>query len=199
MNKEENTIYFVTGNNNKFDEGIEVFTKESVPYKLKQKDIETIEIQAKTLKDVALFKLNSVKNKIDGSFFIEDAGFFVDVPLGGFPGVYSSYVLKTIGNEGILKLIGDYESSRAHFSAIISLYYEPLDVITFFDGYISGRISSEIRGESGFGFDPIFIPDSIPEKTFAELSLHQKNQISHRGQVIKKLIKFLRKNHSVEK
>ena len=199
MNKEENTIYFVTGNNDKFNEGLEVFTKESVPYNLEQNDIETIEIQAKTLKDVALFKLNSVKHKIDGSFFIEDAGFFVDLPLGGFPGVYSSYVLKTIGNEGILKLIDDYEKSKAHFSAIISLYYKPLDTITFFDGYISGRISEETRGDGGFGFDPIFIPDSIPEKTFAELSIHQKNRISHRGQVIKKLIMFLRKNHFKEK
>ena len=199
MNKEENIIYFVTGNTNKFNEGLEVFTKESVKIDLKQKDIETTEIQAETLRDVALFKLNSVKHKINSSFFIEDAGFFVDIPLGGFPGVYSSYVLKTIGNEGILKLINNYENSKAHFSAIISLYFKPLDRIIFFDGDISGRISEEIRGESGFGFDPIFIPDSIPEKTFAELSLHQKNQISHRGQAIKKLISFLKKNRFKER
>lgn len=193
MNKEENIIYFVTGNTNKFKEGLEVFAKESVKIDLKQKDIETTEIQAENLKDVALFKLNSVKHNLNSSFFIEDAGFFVDIPLGGFPGVYSSYVLKTIGNEGILKLINDYEKSKAHFSAIISLYFKPLDKIIFFDGNITGKISREIRGEGGFGFDPIFIPDSIPDKTFAELSIYQKNQISHRGQAIKKLITFLKK------
>jgi XTP/dITP diphosphohydrolase len=194
MNREKNVIYFVTGNKNKFKEVVEIFNKEGVTLDLQQNNIETIEIQANSLKDVALFKLNSVKNKISSSFFIEDAGFFVDIPLDGFPGVYSSYVLKTLGNEGILKLIDNNEKSKAHFSAIISLYFKPLDSVFFFDGYVSGRISEKMRGEGGFGFDPIFIPNSIPEKTFAELTIHQKNQISHRGQAIKKLISFLKKN-----
>ena len=193
MIEEENTLYFVTGNIYKFNEGLEIFSKERLRYQLKQKDIKTIEIQAKSLRDVASFKLNSVKNKINASFFIEDAGFFVDVPLGGFPGVYSSYVLKTIGNEGILKLIDEFTESRVHFSAIISLYFKPLDKVLFFDGKITGKISETIRGEGGFGFDPIFIPDSIPDKTFAEISTQQKNKISHRGQAMKKLISFLKK------
>jgi XTP/dITP diphosphohydrolase len=193
MTEGENTIYFVTGNKNKFSEGVELFSKEILNYELKQKDIKTIEIQSKSLRDVASFKLNSVKDKINTSFFIEDAGFFVDLPLGGFPGVYSSYVLKTIGNEGILKLIDNFSESRAHFSAIISLYFKPLDKVLFFDGKITGKISETIRGEGGFGFDPIFIPDSIPDKTFAEISTHQKNKISHRGQALKKLILFLKK------
>jgi len=193
MIEEENTLYFVTGNIYKFNEGLEIFSKERLRYQLKQKDIKTIEIQAKSLRDVASFKLNSVKNKINASFFIEDAGFFVDVPLGGFPGVYSSYVLKTIGNEGILKLIDEFTESRVHFSAIISLYFKPLDKVLFFDGNITGKISDTIRGEGGFGFDPIFIPDLIPDKTFAEISTHQKNKISHRGQAMKKLISFLKK------
>jgi len=192
MTEGENTIYFVTGNKNKFNEGIELFSKEILRYELKQKDIKTIEIQAESLRDVASFKLNSVKHTINTSFFIEDAGFFVDLPLGGFPGVYSSYILKTIGNEGILKLIDDFPESRAHFSAIISLYFKPLDKVLFFSGKITGKISETIRGEGGFGFDPIFIPDSIPDKTFAEISTHQKNKISHRGQALKKLISFLK-------
>ncbi len=193
MTEEENIIFFVTGNTHKFNEGLEIFSKERLRYNLKQKDIKTIEIQARSLGDIALFKLNSVKHKINTSFFIEDAGFFVDIPLGGFPGVYSSYVLKTIGNEGILKLVDGFNESKAHFSAIISLYFKPLDKVLFFDGNITGRISKTIRGEGGFGFDPIFIPDSIPDKTFAEITTHQKNQISHRGQAMKKLILFLKK------
>ena len=193
MTEEENTIYFVTGNTHKFNEGLEIFSKESLRYKLKQKDIKTIEIQANSLRDIASFKLDSVKHKINASFIVEDAGFFVDAPLEGFPGVYSSYVLKTVGNEGILKLIDDYAESRAHFSAIISLYFKSLDKVLFFDGKITGKISETIRGEGGFGFDPIFIPDSIPDKTFAEISTQQKNKISHRGQAMKKLISFLKK------
>lgn len=194
MNKEESTIYFVTRNIHKFNEVLDLFTKENVNYDLKQIDIETIEIQADSIKDIALFKLDSVKDKIDGSFFIEDAGFFVDDPLKGFPGAFSSYVLKTIGNEGILKLINDYDITNAHFSAIIALYFKPFEEVFLFEGNVKGKVSKTIRGTGGFGFDPIFIPDETPDKTFAELSMEEKNSFSHRGQALKKLISFLKKN-----
>ncbi len=197
MTEEENTIFFVTGNTHKFNEGLEIFSKEKLSYKLRQKDIKPIEIQANTLRDVASFKLNSVKHKINTSFFVEDAGFFVDNPLGGFPGVYSSYVLKTIGNAGILKLIDNFKKSKAHFSAIVALYFKPIDKVLFFEGSITGRVSETNRGKGGFGFDPIFIPDSIIDKTFAEITTHQKNQISHRGQAMRKLISFLKNKNKL--
>ena len=193
MTSEENSIYFITGNKNKFQEVAEIFQSSNLLFDLKHRDIKTTEIQAESLKDVALYKLNSVKSEMDGSFFIEDAGFFVDIPLNGFPGVYSSHVLKTIGNEGILRLIDDFLSSKAHFLAIIAFYYKPLDKIICFDGIIEGRVSDTIRGQGGFGFDPIFIPTLIPNKTFAELTTTEKNKISHRGQALEKLIKFLKK------
>ena len=194
MTNNENTVYFITGNKYKFREVSEIFKKKKIKYDLEQRDIKTTEIQAQTLKDVALFKLNSIREKINSSFFIEDAGFFVDIPLNGFPGVYSSYVLRTIGNEGILKLINDFIQSRAHFSAVIALYFKPKDKVYFFKGNIEGRVSSKIRGKGGFGFDPIFIPDIIPDKTFAELSIEEKNRVSHRGIALKKLVKFLKEN-----
>ncbi|MFX0104335.1 MAG: RdgB/HAM1 family non-canonical purine NTP pyrophosphatase [Candidatus Hodarchaeota archaeon] len=192
MKQEEKVIYFVTGNNYKFNEVSELFEKESVNYILMQKDLNPIEIQADSIKDVATYKLNSIKSEIKSSFFIEDAGFFVDNPLKGFPGVYSSYVLNTIGNEGILKLIDDFNLSKAQFIAVIALYFKPLDKIIYFNGIVKGKVSNRIRGKGGFGFDPIFIPDLIPNKTFAELSTIEKNKISHRGQALKKLIKFLK-------
>ena len=194
MNNDENTVYFVTGNKFKFQEVSEIFKSNKIKYDLKQKDIKTTEIQAQSLKDVALFKLHSVKNSIDGSFFIEDAGFFVDFPLKGFPGVYSSYVLKSIGNEGILKLIEDFDSSIAHFSAIVAFYFKPLEKILFFEGIVEGRVSNAIKGKGGFGFDPIFIPSILPNKTFAELSPKEKNKISHRGQAFTKLLEYLEKS-----
>lgn len=194
MKNKNEILYFITGNNNKFNEVLSFFEKENLNYFLKQKKIKTIEIQEDSIKDVALFKLNSIREKINGSFFIEDAGFFVDIPLNGFPGVYSSYVLRTIGNEGILKLINDFVQSRAHFSAVIALYFKPKDKIFYFEGNVEGRVSSKIRGKGGFGFDPIFIPDSIPDKTFAELSIEEKNRVSHRGIALKKLVDFLQQN-----
>ncbi|GAG86076.1 unnamed protein product, partial [marine sediment metagenome] len=108
MEKEKETIYFITGNNSKFNEIQKLFQKEDLSYELKQNTINTTEIQASSIKEVAIFKLNSVRGKMNCSFFIEDAGFFVDTPLNGFPGVYSKYVLNTIGNKGILNLIKDF-------------------------------------------------------------------------------------------
>ncbi len=188
------SLFFITGNNNKFSEISQIFKNNKLSYKLLQLAIDPVEIQADNLKDVALFKLASVKKEINGSYFVEDAGFFVDKPLNGFPGVYSSYVFKTIGNEGILNLIENYESAEAHFSAIIALYYEPLDEIYTFEGIIKGKISEQIKGTHGFGYDPIFIPNEFNGKTFSELTITEKNSISHRSIAINKMIQFLKTN-----
>ena len=193
MKKENRDLYFVTTNAHKYEEVLKIMQQETLNFQLKQCKLETIEIQANTNIDVAKFKLNSVRDKIDGSFFIEDAGFYVDEPLKGFPGVYSSYVFKTIGNEGILKLIDNFKTTKAHFSAIIALYFRPKDEIVLFEGRVNGKVSTELRGSQGFGFDPIFIPDEMPDKTFGELTIEEKNKFSHRGRALGKLISFLRK------
>ncbi|MFX1393926.1 MAG: RdgB/HAM1 family non-canonical purine NTP pyrophosphatase [Promethearchaeota archaeon] len=192
MLKENSILFFVTGNKYKFDEVSKIFQDENVEFVLQQLDLETIEIQANSIKEVALFKLNSVKKRINSSFFIEDAGFFIDKPLKGFPGVFSSYVFKTLGNEGILRLIDDFEKSQAHFSAVIALFFKPTNETYVFEGHVKGKVSNKIRGKGGFGFDPIFIPDMIPNRTFSELKIEEKNEVSHRGQALKKLISFLK-------
>lgn len=189
-------IYFITGNNHKFNEIKKLFEKEELVYNLKQKTTATIEIQATSIKEVALFKLKSIKNLFTNSYFVEDAGFFVDVPLKGFPGVYSKFVLNTIGNEGILKLTNEYRNTSAHFEAVIALYYQPLNKIILFEGTVDGKVSENIRGKGGFGFDPIFIPKEIPTSTFAELTTDEKNSISHRGKVWKKMFEFLKQNQT---
>ncbi len=194
MEKKEKILYFISGNTHKFKEVKQFFKTENVSYILRQKNLKPIEIQAETIKEVAQYKVASVKEAIDDSFFIEDSGFFVEKPLNGFPGVYSSYILKTIGNKGILKLISDFDKSRAYFTAIIALYFKPLEKIFLFEGNIKGKVSERIIGKGGFGFDPIFIPDAIPYKTFAEFSREEKNNVSHRGQAVKQLINFLKEN-----
>ncbi|MHA1105865.1 MAG: RdgB/HAM1 family non-canonical purine NTP pyrophosphatase [Promethearchaeota archaeon] len=194
MNTKKEDLFFITGNSNKFNEIQQLFEYETIKYNLIQKDLKTIEIQADNIKSVAEYKLNSVKDKVVGSVFIEDAGFFVDNPLNGFPGVYSSYVMKTIGNKGILNLIDNFDDSVAHFSSVIAFYFKPMDKLLFFEGTVKGKISSLQKGNQGFGFDPIFIPDAIPTKTFSELTTLQKNSISHRGKAWMKLIDFLKGN-----
>jgi len=194
MEKEKETIYFITGNNSKFNEIQKLFQKEDLSYELKQNTIKTTEVQASSIKEVALFKLNSVRGKMNNSFFIEDAGFFVDTPLNGFPGVYSKYVLNTIGNKGILNLIKDYSDTKAHFKAVIALYFQPLNETLIFEGVVEGKIAKNIRGRGGFGFDPIFIPKEFPNRTFAELTIEEKNLISHRGKAWRKLVGVLKEN-----
>jgi len=194
MEKEKETIYFITGNKNKFNEIKNLFLKEDLSYKLKQSTVKTIEIQTTNIKEVALFKLNSIRGKMTNSYFIEDAGFFVENPLNGFPGVYSKYVLNTIGNKGILDLIGDNNETKAHFNAVIALYFQPMNENFIFEGVVEGKVAKKIRGRGGFGFDPIFIPEDFPNRTFAELTIEEKNKVSHRGKAWKKLVKFLKEN-----
>ncbi len=194
MKNEEKCIIFITGNQHKFNEIHSLFQEYDLKYELKQRDLSPIECQADTIREIAVFKLHNIKDKIEDSFFVEDAGLFIEHPLKGFPGVYSSYVFKTIGNEGILRLIPDYKQSKAYFRAAIALYFKPLDDIFVFEGKVKGRISGLIRGKGGFGFDPIFIPSSVTNKTFAELTRKEKNELSHRGMAMNKLIKFLKEN-----
>ena len=196
MEKEKETIYFITGNNSKFNEIQKLFQKEDLSYELKRNTIKTTEIQASSIKEVAIFKLNSVRGKVNFSFFIEDAGFFVDKPLNGFPGVYSKYVLNTIGNMGILNLIKDYSDTKAHFEAVIALFFQPFNETLIFEGVVEGKVAKNIRGRGGFGFDPIFIPKEFPNRTFAELTTTEKNLVSHRGKAWNKMFEFLKKNQS---
>jgi len=191
--KKRAKLYFITGNPHKFAEVSEIFSRKKVNVELVQLDLNPTEIQADSLKDVARFKLNSVKSIVKGSYFIEDAGFFVDAPLKGFPGVYSSYVFKTIGNEGILRLIDDFKDTKAHFSSVIAFYHQSTGKTHLFKGRIDGRVSPKISGMEGFGYDPIFIPNEQSERTFAELTETEKNKISHRGKALKKLVQFLKK------
>jgi len=196
MKETEKNLYFVTGNIHKFNEVLEIFNKSNLTQKcsLFQSQIEPIEIQSKSLKEIAKYKVESVLNKLNASFFVEDAGFFIDEPLRGFPGVYSAYVLKTIGNEGILKMVENKSESIAHFESVIALYFKSTDEIKFFEGMVDGKIAEKMRGNYGFGFDPIFIPNKFPNKTFSEISREDKNKISHRSQAFTKLANFLNEN-----
>ena len=103
-------LIFITGNKHKYMEFKKIALKQNLNVILEHKDIETAEIQSDSLEKVAEFKIESIKSQISGNFFIEDAGFFVE-DLNGFPGVFSSYVFKSIGNEGILKLIENNSKS----------------------------------------------------------------------------------------
>ena len=127
--------------------------------------------------------------------FVEDAGLFID-SLSGFPGPYAAYVYNTIHNSGILKLMEDMVDRHATFQSIIAYCDDqPQMQPECFEGESEGQITlSERReqGKSGFGFDPIF-QASGSGKTFAEMTLEEKNGYSHRAMAIRKFAQWYKK------
>ncbi len=174
-------MYFVTGNKHKYEEVSKILQHE-----IKMLHIPYPEIQADSLEEVVEYGINYLKDKIEEPFFIEDSGLFIK-ELNGFPGVFSSYVFKCIGNKGILKLMEGISDRKAQFMSVIGFYNGRMHL---FKGISEGKISKEERGDRGFGYDPIFIPNSS-QKTFGEMEIEEKNKFSHRGKAAIKLKQFL--------
>lgn len=153
-----------------------------------------------TFRENALQKATYVKEHFGFDCFADDSGLQVEA-LGGEPGVYSARYAKKNGvqfegskdeaNMDVLlsKLVNE-ENRKACFRTCVALIYE--GATHFFDGTVEGRIITEKRGDGGFGYDPIFIPDGY-EKTFAELGNEVKNGISHRARAVAQLADFLKK------
>jgi XTP/dITP diphosphohydrolase len=171
-------ISFITSNQNKYLEMKEFFKARGLIIEWISKKLP--EIQANSLEEVVNFSLSSYDG---GNSFVEDAGIFVEA-LEGFPGVYSRYVYDTIGNQGILKLL--------RFMAVIGFKGEKGGDVKLFKGEVKGYVSLSPKGEKGFGYDPIFIPEGH-EKTFGEAEI-LKSKISHRKRAAEKFIQYLKRN-----
>ncbi|MCL2032450.1 MAG: RdgB/HAM1 family non-canonical purine NTP pyrophosphatase [Methanomassiliicoccaceae archaeon] len=145
------------------------------------------EIQSSDLEEVVRKGMEELKSKGISDFIIDDSGLFID-RLGGFPGVWSAYVQKTIGNEGILKLMNGIDNRGAAFKCCIGCSICGRDVIV--TGVCGGIILEEEKGTGGFGYDPIFSHDG--KMSFAEIPLDEKNGVSHRGRAVELLLEKLR-------
>lgn len=144
------------------------------------------EIQADTTEEVSLDSAKKLVPLLGRKFFLEDTGLYI-AALNGFPGPYSSYVQDTIGNPGILRLIDSLERS-AYFMTVIT-FYDGTDFHQF-SGRLNGSIATEIAGNGGFGYDPIFIPEG-ESQTLGQLPASTKNSISHRHKAVTDFMKFL--------
>lgn len=153
---------------------------------------EEISETASTLEGNAIQKARYIYNKLSTSCFADDTGLEVEV-LDNRPGVLSA---RYAGNEcnsekNINKVLAEMageKNRKAKFRTIIAFIHEKQ--IYCFEGQIQGEISTEKRGEEGFGYDPIFIPQGY-NKTFAQMSLFEKNKISHRSKALEKFISFI--------
>jgi len=137
--------------------------------------LEIPEIRSDDVEVISRQKAQYAYDQLLTPLIVDDTSFFIDA-LKGFPGPYAAYVLDSIGNTGILKLMKDVENRNAHFTTVIAFADE--NGIRHFSGTIYGRIITFPRGNGGFGYDPIFEVDG---QTLAELPLEEKSRISHRG------------------
>jgi XTP/dITP diphosphohydrolase len=152
--------------------------------RLVARDIKGDEVQSFEPSVVAKASLEAAMKKFDRPLVVEDTGLFIDA-LNGFPGALAAYVHKSIGLQGILKLLEGVENRKAHFDAAVA-YGAPPGRIWVFTGRVYGRISLKEAGSGGFGFDPLFVPEGF-DKTFAEMSLEEKSKISHRALAFRRL------------
>ncbi len=186
-------IYLVTGNRHKVAEFAGVL--EPLGVRVEPIGLEKLEIQSDSIVEVARYAASRLP-VMDAPVAVEDAGLFVE-PLRGFPGPYSSYVYKTIGVEGVLRLLDGVDERDAYFLSAIGVK-DTGGHVRVFTGRVDGRIALEPRGRGGFGFDPIFIPEGW-RKTFAEASMEEKNRVSHRARAARALAEWLLDTTSGEK
>ena len=152
---------------------------------------------ADTLEGNALLKARYIFENYQLDCFADDTGLEVE-SLGGAPGVYSARYADGQGHDSqanmnkLLKEMEEKNDRKARFRTIISLIEKGEE--RQFEGIVKGQITREKRGESGFGYDPIFQPDGY-ETTFAELGSDIKNRISHRARAVAALCDYLRKNN----
>lgn len=188
------TLVFATNNQHKLDE-----VQAMVGNKIQLKSLADIGCKAdipetgNTFQQNASQKSRYIFEHFKMDCFSDDSGLEVDA-LNGEPGVYSAHYsgsrnAKT-NVELVLSNLAGKSDRKARFRCVISLLLAGEE--HFFEGAVEGSIATFLGGEDGFGYDPIFQPEGH-SKTFAQMTADEKNEISHRGRAIAKLVEFLEK------
>ncbi|MEQ8927966.1 MAG: non-canonical purine NTP diphosphatase [Fulvivirga sp.] len=186
-------ICFATNNLNKLKE-----IQSLLPEKIKLKSLqdigcsEELEETQDSLEGNSLQKASYVYDNYQVAVFADDTGLEVDA-LDGEPGVISArYAGNSRDNEAninlVLEKLTNAQNRKAQFRTVITLIIDGVN--HQFEGVVRGTITDERAGGHGFGYDPIFIPDGF-DCTFAEMSIEEKNKISHRGIATRKLVNYL--------
>jgi len=187
-------LLFATANSNKafeiqkiVPEGFEILSLKDINFS------EDIPETSSTIEGNALQKTNFIVDRFKIDCFSDDTGLEIDA-LDGQPGVYSA---RYAGDEKdpeknmdlVLEKMKNVHNRNARFKTVIALYFN--GTTHLFEGIVDGVIRHERSGQEGFGYDPIFEPTETG-KTFAEMSIEEKNKISHRGRAFEKMVQFLK-------
>jgi XTP/dITP diphosphohydrolase len=192
-------VFFATGNINKFNEARSILSPYGISVGMLR--MKGNEIQSDSLKEIAETSAKNARNSTKLPIFVEDAGLFIDA-LCGFPGPYAAYVYKTIHNNGLLKLMENIADRNAKFQSVIAYCDQTLCEPKCFWGESKGEITQTERkpqGKTAFGFDPIFQPIGS-NKSFAEMTIPEKNGFSHRALAVRKFAEWYQKasvKHSI--
>jgi XTP/dITP diphosphohydrolase len=183
----EKMVFFATGNVHKFKEARVVLGEFGLAVGLLR--MKAVEIQSSNLAQIASESAKDAYSRCHLPLIVEDAGLFID-GLKGFPGPYAAYAYKTRGNRGILKLMENAQDRSATFrSAIV---FCDSGTMKCFEGEALGTLSLQEKmstRKAAFGFDPIFQPLGS-DKTFAEMSVEEKNRFSHRAKALRKFAEW---------
>lgn len=189
-------LIFATQNKNKASEikavlptGIELLTLSDLGNSI---DIPETE---QTIEGNAILKARFVHEYYVTPCFADDTGLEIEA-LNNLPGVYSARYAGLEKNDeaNMIKVLNELEGEKerkARFKTVIALIID--NKLRCFEGIIEGKIATEKKGNNGFGYDPIFIPNGY-DKTFAEMTLIEKNKLSHRALATKKMIDYLHQN-----
>ena len=187
-------LLVATGNSHKTDEIRAILGEDYVVSDLKaHPELPEVEETGITFLENATLKAVEISKQVDGLILSDDSGLEVDA-LGGEPGVYSSRYAGEAGNDAannkkLLHELQGEDSRTARFRCVMVLAQDG-EVLASFDGAVEGRMLSELHGEGGFGYDPLFVPDGY-EQTFSQLSEGIKNQLSHRAVAMEKVVAWL--------
>jgi len=181
------TITYVTGNWAKIESAKKAL--EPLGYEINNIKMDTIEIQADDVEEVAIFSAKWASEQLKCSVLKNDSGLFVEA-LNGFPGTYTHYVDDTLGEDGLLKLLDGVENRKAYFKEVLAYCEYGSEPITFI-GITNGTISKEKSGEYGWSWDFIFIPEG-EEKTLGCFPDEERWQFWSQG-AYKELAKYLDK------
>lgn len=186
-------IIFASNNKNKVQEiqnqvpqFIQIVTLEEIGC------TEDIEETGTTIEENAVIKANYITEKYGLPCFADDTGLEIEA-LHGEPGVYSARYAGEDKNADknmdlVLEKLTDSSNRKAQFKTVIALNIDNQQYL--FTGIVEGKIRKEKQGSHGFGYDPIFEPEDS-DRTFAEMSLEEKNKLSHRGRAVEQLVGFL--------
>ena len=186
-------LIFATSNQNKVLEIQKILPKKFNIKSLKDLNyFEDVPENETTIEGNAIFKAKYIYEKFNINVFADDTGLEVEA-LNGEPGVHSARYAGTTRNsekniKKLLKNLKKIKNRNARFKTVIALIID--NKLHIFSGIVEGYILDSPKGNNGFGYDPIFCPNGF-DKSFAELTLKEKNLISHRSFAMKKLIDFI--------